>query len=164
MTDCTNKLLSHDTCNSLVKNAVPLAMTRKFDICINACYLYSTEDIHLLNCPVCHTARSSAKVTKMISISDKIVEMLLSDEIRTNLIERQVEVAEHITRTSDTYADIYDGDIFRSLYNNQIINNDENILNIYLKVDIDGFTSSSSHSSMVMVHAVILNLDSSERY
>ena len=100
----------------------------------------------------------------MVSIADKVAEMISSEEIRQNLIDRQKDVIENITRNNDTYADIFDGEIFKNLYSSQAINTDQNIINIYLKIDVDGFTSSSSHSSMIMIHAVVLNLESSERY
>lgn len=100
----------------------------------------------------------------MVSIADKVAEMMSSDEVRQKIIDCQKEVIENITRNNDTYGDIFDGQIFKDLYNSQAINTDQDIINIYLKIDIDGFTSSSSHSSMIMIHAVVLNLDSSERY
>ena len=122
--------------------------------------MYNLKDNLVDACPVCCESRATKKITKIISIADKMAEMLSSEEIRENLIERQSMAK---ISNNDTYSDIYDGAIFKSLYGNQIIDNDENILNIYLKLDVDGFTSSSSHSSMIMIHAVVLNLDSSER-
>jgi hypothetical protein len=122
--------------------------------------MYSPNDSQVDMCPVCNQTRSTKKITKVVSIADKVAEMLCSEEIRTSLMQRQSKARE----SNNSYADIYDGEIFKNLYSNQVINNDENILNIYLKLDVDGFTSSSSHSSMIMIHAVVLNLDSSERY
>ncbi|CEP18974.1 hypothetical protein [Parasitella parasitica] len=69
-----------------------------------------------------------------------------------------------MTMSNDEYGDIYDGNIFKSLYNGKVLNNDPDVLNLYLKIDIDGFTCTHSHNSLVMVHGVLLNLDSSERY
>jgi transcriptional regulator of met regulon len=123
----------------------------------------SPEDDHLFNCPVCQGLKSSSKVTKIVSIADKVAEILSSEEIRNNLIERHAEVVENVKNNTEVYGDIFDGQIFKDLYNSQAINTDPSILNIYLKIDVDGFTSSSSHSSMIMIHAVVLNLDSSER-
>ncbi|CEP16958.1 hypothetical protein [Parasitella parasitica] len=56
----------------------------------------------------------------------------------------------------------YDGKMFRELYKNKVIDNDTNVLKIFLKIDLDGFTCSSSRTTLIMMHAVILNLDSSE--
>ncbi|KAI9243536.1 hypothetical protein EDC94DRAFT_700008 [Helicostylum pulchrum] len=79
----SSKLLSHEACTSLVKNVIPLPMTRSYDVCHNGCYLYSQEDDQLLSCPTCNSLRSSAKSTKMVSIADKVAEMMSSDEICT---------------------------------------------------------------------------------
>jgi hypothetical protein len=123
--------------------------------------MFSGDDGPQLDaCPVCNQPKTTKKVTKIVSIGDKIAEMLASDELRDNLIQRQREFT---TGNNNTYADIYDGKIFRHLYSSQAIDNDENILKIYLKIDVDGFTCSSAQKSMIMLNAVVLNLDSSER-
>jgi hypothetical protein len=101
----------------------------------------------------------------MVSITEKVVEMLSCDDIRQNLIQMQRNrYASNNANEDSFYGDIYDGELFKALYSSQLINTDPNILNIYLKLDIDGFTCSASRSSMVMIHAVVLNLDSAERY
>ncbi|CEP17709.1 hypothetical protein [Parasitella parasitica] len=99
----------------------------------------------------------------MTFITEKIVEMLSSNDIRENLMQMQRDRCA-ANNDNDSYGDIYDGELFKALYSSQLINNDPHILNIYLKLDVDGFTCSASRSSMVMIHAVVLNLDSAERY
>lgn len=144
---------------------MPLSMTRSYEVCKNGCYLYTTpDDNHLLNCPVCNESKSAVKITKMISIGDKVAEILCSEEMRENLIERQAKVIENLAQNTEIYADIYDGQIFKDLYNSNTINTDQSILNFFLKIDCDAFTATSSRSSMIMIHAVVLNIDSSERY
>lgn len=155
--DKSSKLLNKDACNNVVKKAIPLALSRSFDVCSKGCFLYNTG-VDIDECPVCKT--TTRKSTKILSIGDKMVEILCSKDIRDNLIQRQREI-----KSNDTiFGDIYDGEIFKTLYKDQILNNDDDILNLYLKIDIDGFTSSHSHNSLVMIHGVLLNLDSSERY
>ncbi|CEP06796.1 hypothetical protein, partial, partial [Parasitella parasitica] len=109
-------------------------------------------------CPVCNC--TTKKTTRILSIADKVAEMMSSKDIRESLIERQT----NITMSNEEYGDIYDGNIFKSLYNNNVLDNTDDVLNLYLKIDIDGFTCTHSHNSLVMVHGVLLNLDSSERY
>ncbi|CEP19953.1 hypothetical protein [Parasitella parasitica] len=153
----SSKLLNKDACNNAVKKAIPLPLTRSFDVCSKGCHLFGTgSDVQ--HCPVCNG--TTKKPTRILSIADKVSEMLSSKEIRESLIERQA----NMTMSNDEYGDIYDGNIFKSLYNGKVLNNDPDIVNLYLKIDIDGFTCTHSHNSLVMVHGVLLNLDSSERY
>ncbi|CEP14480.1 hypothetical protein [Parasitella parasitica] len=155
--DKSSKLLNKDACNNAVKKAIPLPLTRFFDVCSKGCYLYGTgSDVQ--HCPVCNG--TTKKPTRILSIADKVSEMLSSKEIRESLIERQA----NMTMSNDEYGDIYDGNIFKSLYNGKVLNNDPDVVNLYIKIDIDGFTCTHSHNSLVMFHGVLLNLDSSESH
>lgn len=157
--------MGREACSNLIKKVIPLKMTKTFQICSDGCYLYRDDNETQVDCcPVCK--KTTKKSTKIVSITEKIVEMLSCDEIRDNLLERQRERTNNstdINATNSSYGDIYDGQLFKDLYASKVINNDPDILNIYLKLDVDGFTASSSRSSMIMIHAVVLNLDSSEK-
>jgi hypothetical protein len=149
--------LNRESCNNVVKKAIPLSLSRSFDVCSKGCYLYNLGS-NVEKCPICNG--TTRKSTRILSIADKVTEILCSKEIRDNLIERQAQM----TMSNDEYGDIYDGNIFKSLYQSKILNNDDDVLNLYLKIDIDGFTCTHSHTSLVMIHGVLLNLDSAERY
>ncbi|CEP11435.1 hypothetical protein [Parasitella parasitica] len=69
-----------------------------------------------------------------------------------------------MTMSNEEYGDIYDDNIIKSLYSNNILDNDDDVLNLYLIIDIDGFTCTHSHNSLLTVHGVFLKLDSAERY
>ncbi|CEP16627.1 hypothetical protein [Parasitella parasitica] len=158
--DRSCKLLGREACHDLVKKVIPLKMTKTYQVCGNGCYLYNNNE-EASSCPVC--LDSKKKTTKMTLITEKIVEMLSSNDIRENLMQMQRDRCA-ANNDNDSYGDIYDGELFKALYSSQLINNDPHILNIYLKLDVDGFACSASRSSMVMIHAVVLNLDSAERY
>ena len=138
-------------------------MTRSYDVCTNGCYLYSPGITTVNMCPVCEKPDTFTNTTKIVSVADKVAEILSCKEIKDDLINRQNEVA-NTNGDSSVYNDFRDGQIYKDLYNNSIINNDPEVLNVFIKIDVDGFTCSSSRTSMIMIHAVVLNLDSSERY
>lgn len=99
-------------------------------------------------------------MAKIVFIAVKIAEKLASDELWKNLIQRQREFT---TGNNNTNTDIYDGKISRHLYSSQAISNNENVWKVYLKVGIDWLTCPSPQKGIIMLNAVALNLDSSER-
>lgn len=100
-----------------------------------------------------------------MSIADKIAELLACDEFREGIesytkIRMNNQNDQH-TPATKVFRDVFDGEIYESLVQNGVIDGN---FNVVIKLDVDGFTCSSSQSSMTMVNAVILSLDPSERY
>ncbi|KAL9539149.1 hypothetical protein MBANPS3_010440 [Mucor bainieri] len=143
-------------------------MTQSFPVCSNGCTLYVGDEYQYH--PVCNLSRleDTPNMTRILSIEDKVAEILSTEDLRKELISQHHELidrleSENVSNTSDSYNDIYDEELFRKLYSNGCFNKDKNIVNIYLKIDVDGFTLKSSRKSMVLMHAVVLNMDSADR-
>lgn len=153
-----------------MQKAIPLPLVRSYTTCINNDYLYLASDASLSECPKCKSPRatttSETKSTpvRVISVADKIAELLICDEFRDGMQEYASTVKNFSAQQAHgrkTYRDVFDGEIYQNLIKSGTI--DDTNFNIILKLDVDGFTCSSSKDSMVMVNAVILSLDPSER-
>ena len=148
-----------------MKKAIPLPLIRSYNTCTCGRYLYL--DASLTSCPECQAERAtsvSRSPVRVISIADKIAELLICDEFREGMRDYAEIVRDYQQQESGraVYRDVFDGEIYQKLLNDGVF--DQSIMNIILKLDVDGFTCSSSKESMVMVNAVILSLDPSERY
>lgn len=167
------KLLSEEACDRVIKREIPLELTRSYVPCCNNDFLYLQNDTSTIECPKCLAARTapasnknSERSIKIMSIGDKIAELLACEEFRdgiesyTETLRSNQEV--HYNQGTKVFRDIFDGEIYETLIRDKTIN--KNINNIFLKLDVDGFTCSNSRTSMTMVNAVILSLDPSQRY
>ena len=135
-----------------------------YDTCPNKDFLYSKTDAQLTQCPKCQEPRpTKGKSVRIINIADKVAELLVCDEFREGMQNYAAIVKNQQQSTQDekVYKDVFDGQIYQQLLKENTIDSDR--FNIMLKLDIDGFTCSSSKTSMVMVNAVILSIDPSER-
>lgn len=100
-----------------------------------------------------------------MSIGDKIAELLACEEFRDGMTSYAATLQSnqqvHYETGAKVFRDVFDGEIYQGLIENKTIDNNFN--NIIIKLDVDGFTCSSSRTSMTMINAVILSLDPSER-
>lgn len=158
-------MLGEDACNTVIKRAISLPLVRSYSVCESHDYLYC-QGTNLTECPKCQVARPVAgthQVVKIMSIADKIAELLASEEFREG-VQAYADFRtanQQDSQQPKVFRDVFDGEIYENLTENGVIDSNPSII---IKLDVDGFTCSSSRSSMTMVNAVILSLDPSERY
>ena len=163
--DKKSKLVSKESCDTLVKKTVPLQLVYKNETCASGCYLYDPKsDASLESCPICSKPRSQTNELKTIKIADKLAELLACEDIRERLSYRHEnypkdKVLSERQSESKVYQDAFDGERYAKLVEDGCF---DNKYDIALKIDIDGFRSKVSSTKMIMIHCVILNYDISE--
>lgn len=153
-----------------MKRAIPLPLVRTYEACSNNDYLFLNGDMSLDKCPKCQATRNASsretkqRTVKMMSIADKMAELLACDDFREGMevYSSTVKNNNRIQQTEGVkvFRDVFDGQIYQDLIKDGKIDSN---FNVVIKLDVDGFTCASSRSSMTMVNAVILSLDPSER-
>jgi hypothetical protein len=111
----------------------------------------------MTHCPECNAERNKEKPTflKMISIQDKMAQILACDETRDLIEEYKTEF-----KADGVYRDVFSGEIFSHVKATGRYNNKHDIL---LALCVDGFSSKAGRQSMVLVHGINLSLDPSIR-
>lgn len=101
---------------------------------------------------------------KTVNVTDKIAELLISDDHRERLAYRadtfpKDQVLQQRSSSEKVYTDAFDGELYANFVENNLF---ENKYDVALTLSIDGFHSKVSSTKLVMVHCVILNYDISE--
>ena len=95
----------------------------------------------------------------MISIQDKIAQMLACDSTRGELETYRSEFdQEHENDTG--YYDVFSGSIYKDLKEKGLFTNSHDI---FIGLCIDGFSTKQGNQSLVMIYVIIFSLDPSIR-
>ncbi|KAI8966976.1 hypothetical protein BDF20DRAFT_903515 [Mycotypha africana] len=147
----------------MLKKRLPTNFAVQHEICSSGCYLFDPiQDAKLTICPMCSTLRTKQKFVKIVSLKDKIAQLLCSDDFRSEIEYRDDNFGDVMDDDDDNkvYTDIFSGEVYKNLQQQGLF---QNVHDIALALSIDGFSSRSSRTSMVIVDAVILNLPPSIR-
>jgi hypothetical protein len=128
--------------------------TRQVEMCAAGCTPLTDAMMH---CPECNAERNKKKPTflKMISVQDKMAQLLACDETRALIEEYKTEF-----KADGVYRDVFSGEIFSHVKVTDRYNNKHDIL---LGLCVDAFSSKAGRQSMVMVYAINFSLDPSIR-
>ncbi|CAO3669755.1 unnamed protein product [Rhizopus stolonifer] len=156
-----HKLQIREANLALVKKTIGRSMTVSHEICVDGCYLFDKEkDQDLACCPICNKARTGSKF-KMVSIAEKIAQLLSCRETRDLLKYRHEQDIERERRekgpaTEKVYRDVFDGETYQELCQEGMFKNENGVA---ICINIDGFIGKYTNESMSIIHCIIMNYD-----
>lgn len=153
-------------CKKMITDQIRLTFVRKHEICASGCYLFDPEiDANLIACPLCNRSRNVNKKAyiKMVSLEDKISQMLVCDDVRESM-EYRFNMFENDSDSEafeGEYTDMFSGQNYKDLREQGLGRNKHDV---FIVLNVDGFSSKFSQTAMVLINAVIMNLPPTERY
>ncbi|CAO3698411.1 unnamed protein product [Rhizopus microsporus] len=126
-----------DTVDGLMRNTLPIH-GHTYDICKNGCKMFKLNDENDDTCNYCgedqykpEESLQPVSTMKIISIVGYLSNMLSNEETRSMLLYRSNREAKN-----NVYQDIFDGDIYKSLKQQNLFDND---LDITLALFVDDY-------------------------
>jgi hypothetical protein len=109
-------------------------------------------------CSQCNTARNrnDPVYLTMVSIQDKIAQMLAIPEIREDIANYRKNF-----KQDGVYKDVFSGKFYQELITKKGLF--QNIHDVAIGLCVDAFTSKSGNQSMVMISALIFSVNPSQR-